>query len=241
MQGFIRRYMPWLGLFGPLPVVLGTIAAVSHYTGWSGEHYSFLRQAISDLGDASRSAWAGAFNAGMITSGLCMALFIVNTGRRVRTRPGYVITAAGVVATTAMMGIGVFTAEARTQIAHYTSAGVAFCGILTLSAGLSLYLLFARQEVLSRWLVVPSLFCTACASLFLVLLVATRAGYVEDARLLLSLVPGGPRFHVITTLEWSVLGSVLILCFVTALSLLRWPATEPRAVQTPGSKTGPPR
>ncbi|HPO14803.1 MAG TPA: DUF998 domain-containing protein [Candidatus Hydrogenedentes bacterium] len=213
----IRRCTPWLGLVGPVPVLLGTIAAYKHY---SGDGYSFLRQAISDLGDPTRSPWAWAFNSGMMASGLCIALFIAGAARQVNRPYGYAIAAAGIVTTLGMMGIGVFTAEGETQIPHYLSAGIAFSGILILSTALSFYLPFGQQDVLPRWLVAPSALTAGYSILFLVLLIASRIGFIADSALLIHSGTGKELIHLITTLEWVVLGNVLLLCFSTALSLI---------------------
>ncbi len=220
MRQLIRRGTPWLGLFAPLPVVAGAIVTATHYTGATGNRYSFFLQAISDLGDPSQSAWAGVFNAGMMGSGLCMALFIVGASRRVNTRPGYAIAAAGITATIAMMCIGVFTSHASTHAAHYVSAGIAFVGILALSAGFSLYMPFAQQDVLPKWLIAPSALSALCSTVFLALQVAVRTGRLDNSKLLFQLGTEGPLLHLMPTLEWAVLASVLLWCFATALSLL---------------------
>ncbi len=218
MDQLIKRCTPWLGLLGPMPVLLGAFLAALHYVGHNGTGYSFLRQAVSDLGDPSRSAWAGAFNAGIIASGVCMALFIVGTSRRINSLPAYAIAAIGVISTLAMAGIGVFTSQDGTRTAHYITAGVAFFSQMILSASFGLHLPFSRRKVLSRWIAIPSLFSALCSFVFIFLLVATRTGRIQESRLLLHLGQNGPALKPVTTLEWAVLGSGLLLCFATALS-----------------------
>ncbi len=226
MGQLIKPYTPWLGILGPIPILLGATLAALHYAGHGGAGYSFLRQAVSDLGDPSRSAWAWAFNAGMMASGLCMALFVLGTSLRLNSRPAYAIAAIGIVSTLAMAGIGVFTSQDATRTAHYVTAGVAFLSQMVLSASFGLHLPFSRKNALPRWLAIPSLLSALCSFVFLFLLVATRTGRIVESRLGFHLGVHGPLVKPVTVLEWAVLGSGLLLCFATALSQFGEPRVD---------------
>jgi hypothetical membrane protein len=203
-----------------MPVLLGSLLAAAHYTAADGAGYSFLRQAISDLGVAPQSTWAWAFNAGMMASGLCMAVFSIGASLCVGSRLGYAIAAVSCITNIAMVCVGIFPAQAATMNQHNLSAVAAFAGILIMSLSLCLYVPFARQHFQVRWVFVSTLSSTVCAASFLYLLIATRTGHIIESELQARLGAIGAQVTLILTLEWATLGSVLLVCFSIALSLL---------------------
>ena len=209
----------WLGMLGPVPVLAGVALAASHYGANGHPPYYFHRQTISDLGDPSGSAWASAFNAGMISSGILMTMFIIGVCILVKRPFLRAVGAVGVTATIAMVFAGIFTQHPPTLDQHNISAGIAFASILIFSLALSLYLISARQDILPRWIVAPSILTSLCAMSFFTLLLGTRTG-----RLLIKPSPGPPANpllqNIITSFEWATLLSVLLLCVCISVTLL---------------------
>lgn len=225
MKRITSRFTPILGLLAPVPVLVGSTAAAARYSSRGGESYSLLRHTISDLGNPSHSAWAIAFNLGIMLSGFCIALFIVGTSRRINRKLGHAIAAVGIVTTIAMACIGVFPSQHLTRTEHLMSATVAFFGILLLSSSLCLYLPFSDQKILPRWLVVPSFISAGTAFIFILVIAARQLDLVDNSALSFHWGQGSNRVYLLPALEWLVFLCSLLLCCSTAFSLLRsWPA-----------------
>jgi hypothetical protein len=53
----IRKFTYTFGFLGPFIIIVGTLLTAFVYTGKIGEHYSFLNQFLSELGEVGVSQW----------------------------------------------------------------------------------------------------------------------------------------------------------------------------------------
>jgi hypothetical membrane protein len=224
------QHTRWLGVAGPVVLVTGAVLAARAYPAVDGYGYSFLNRAISALGDPRHSTGALYFNLGLMTGATMMALFTLGVGMRVQTRRSRRITTVGVVGAINMALVGVFPDTPPVQVLHLIVAGTAFVCTVWLGMGFTIDMLLSPQEVLPRWLIVPGALAATCSGSFLFTIIATRAGLLPRDWTRFGEAGSRPFLDLVFMFEWSVLFSILLWCFCTALSF-REPA--PAAPQPP--------
>jgi hypothetical membrane protein len=184
--------------------------------------YCMLRQAISDLGNPAESALAVVFNVGFVLGGAGMAAFVLGVRPWLRSALERVVVVSSVLAALGMSLIGVFADRAGAHTAHDVVALVTFLSVLALSGTFTACLLVIRQDLFSRWLVLPSGFCALCAAMFLPLLALDRLGVWANPHLPFP-HGAGRNILLVPLLEWLVYLSTMLLSFTAALSLISWP------------------
>ena len=216
---YLDQHIYILGLIAPVvPLVCAFIAALVWNDG-SDQTYSPLIKAISSLGRQDLSPLAGLFNTGFIVGAILLGSFIVGAGIVVRSIPGYFVAFFGIVATTGMALIAIFPADSGERIYHYAPAAMAFLGIFGLAFSFTIFVLFVKQDRLSKWLILPSLFTVFCNLTFLLIMVARIKKYVPNASLRWINADGKSIAHLIPTFEWLSLLSVLLWCLCVAWAL----------------------
>ena len=86
----LSRLAALIGWFG-VAVFLGTaVVTAIGYTGSAGEPYSPLNHYVSELGEIKNSELSVVFNSGIAIGGICLAVLLVEVGRRIggRARAG---------------------------------------------------------------------------------------------------------------------------------------------------------
>ena len=126
------RLQKLAGILGIAAFLVFTAIAVLNYT-----NYNFAGQFLSELGTGIASAlW---FNAGLVITGACLAVFFAGFWKESKA-----IAIAGILASLALAGIGVF--PMNQEPAHSIAAGLFF-----FFAGISV-LLFAKENRKDRLL-----------------------------------------------------------------------------------------
>ncbi len=216
---WLERYIYLLGLIAPVvPLVCAFIAALA-WDGGGNQTYSPLVMAISSLGRQDRTPLAWLFNGGFIAGAVLLGSFIVGAGITVRSLPGYFVAFFGIVATSGMAVIAIFPADSGERIYHYAPAAVAFLGIFGLAFSFTIFILFVKQDRLSKWLIVPSLFTVFCNGVFLAIMIARQKKMIPAAYLQWKGSEGAFVIKLIPTFEWLSLLSVLLWCFCVAWAL----------------------
>ena len=160
-----RSYYRKFGLAAAGVIALGSLAAAAVYRGTAGERFSPLNHAVSELGQVGVSAWALAFNAGLVLGGALLMVYLLGAGAHQGPPVGYLAGAAGAVAAVFCALVGVFPMN---QIsAHTWAAGWFFrCGLLAMGL-FSLAVALDRRRRVPRWFALPGLLAALAVVAFL--------------------------------------------------------------------------
>jgi hypothetical protein len=197
------------------------------YVGKDGERYSPINHYVSELGEIKNSELSNVFDAGISIGGICLAILLVEVGRRIGDRRGWLISLLGVLAGVSGAFVGVVTMDQKTP--HLIVSGTFFLA-LAASVGLATLWMgtpaFPKRPAL-RWL---GLLTVIASVVFFVLIRVEGPG------------PGGiadvngprPAVAVDSIIEWLAFAGVL--GWVTVASATIWRAERrPAAVLEPVS------
>lgn len=214
----LSRLAALIGWFG-VAVFLGTaVVTAIGYTGSAGEPYSPLNHYVSELGERKNSELSVVFNSGIAIGGICLAVVLVEVGRRIAGARGLAIGLLGILAGVSGTFVGFIPMDEKQS--HLLVSGSFF---LALAAAVGLATLwmggpaFPRRAA-ARWL--GLLTVTASIAFFVLIRVeGPGPGGVAD--------PNGPRPAIAadTIIEWLALLGVL--GWVAVASATIWRAERP--------------
>jgi hypothetical membrane protein len=211
--------LPYLGIFGSALVSLSVLGGALAYTGAQGEPYSILNHFISEIGRVGISRAALLFNASMVIAGVLFMPFCAGISMRLRTVPGWLAFAAGVSASVACAGVGLFPMNnLRPHIAF---------AMWFFRLGLAVVLLYAiailvqprRALRLPRSASLASLPAILAYSAFLFL--AGMSGVGDQSPFDPGTFANRPAFWPIALLEWLVFFTTIAWFFLMAIIQLR--------------------
>ncbi len=197
----------WLGV---TLIVAATSIALLRYRG----PFTLLNLTISELGLLPDSPAAGIFNAGLISGGVCLLVFLVGLGMRLGGVIGALFALLGATTGMATALVGVFPVD---HALHQVVGPTCFV------AGLLSTLLFAVNALLGdgrfipRWLALPSLSASACLGLYISmpLLLPDGINQVFAA----PDVATRPAIWIVATSEWIAFSAVLLWVSIAAWQL----------------------
>ena len=208
----------WLGV----AVFLGTavVTAVA-YTGSAGEPYSPLNHYVSELGERKNSELSVVFNSGVAIGGICLAVLLVEVGRRIGGGRGLAVSVLGALAGVSGTFVGFIPMDEKAS--HLLVSGSFF---LALAAAVGLATLWMGGKAFPRraaawWL---GLLTVAASVAFFIL------NRVEGPGLGGAADPNAPRPAIAldSVIEWAALLGVL--GWVTVASATIWRAERPLGV-----------
>ena len=167
-----RSYYRRFGLAAAGVIALGSLAAAVVYRGTAGERYSPLNHAVSELGQVGVSAWALAFNAGLVLGGALLMVYLLGAGAHQGPPVGYLAGAAGAVAAVFCALVGVFPMNLMS--AHTWAAGWFFRSGMLAMALFSLAVALDKRRRVPRWFALPGLLAVLAAGLLLIKPLAAR-------------------------------------------------------------------
>ncbi len=152
----LERSTGLIALLGIASMFVGALIAALAFGESGSIRYSFLNHNISELGHATRSPLAPAFNYGMILGGTLIAIAMVLFAVRTRTRGVYLATFFGVPGVAGIALVGVFPTGTGQATAHGAAAAMAFLGAFGYSVVTTWLLIASGSLRMPRWLCVPS-------------------------------------------------------------------------------------
>jgi hypothetical membrane protein len=199
----------WLGV---ALIVVATSIALLRYQG----PFTLLNLTISELGLLPDSPAAGIFNAGLISGGACMTVFLFGLGMRLGGVTGPIFAVLGAITGAATAFVGVFPVD---HPLHQVAGPTSFV------AGLLSALVFAGNSLLGgehsipRWLALPSLAASAGLGLYISMPLLLPDGVNQ-----VFAAPDAatrPAIWIVAISEWIAFGAVLLWVSVAAWQLAR--------------------
>lgn len=197
----------WLGV---IVIVVATSVALLRYRG----PFTLLNLTISELDLLPDSPVAAIFNAGLISGGGCLAVFLVGLGRQLGGVSGLLFSGLGAITGVAIVLVGVFPVD---HPLHQVVGPACFV------AGLLSTLLFAASALLRdprlipRWLALPSFGASAGLGLYISMPLLLPDGVNQ-----IFAAPGAatrPAVWIVAISEWLALETVLLWVSVVAWQL----------------------
>lgn len=212
------RLAALIGWFG-VALFLGTaVVTAIGYTGSAGEPYSPLNHYVSELGERKNSELSVVFNGGITIGGICLAIVLVEVGRRIGGRRGLPIVLLGILAGVSGTFVGLIPMDEKTP--HLIVSGSFF---LALAASVGLSTLWMGDPAFPKRAAATWLgLLTVIASVVFFVLIRVEGpgpGGIADVN--------GPRpaIAVDSIIEWTALLGVL--GWVGLASATIWRAEKP--------------
>jgi hypothetical membrane protein len=123
-----------IGSFGVIVFIVSAVVTGLAYVGKAGEPFSPLNHYVSELGEIKHSELSVVFNSGIAIGGICLAILLIEVGRRIGGRRGLVIQGLGLLAGVSGAFVGVVTMDQKD--AHLLVSGTFFLA-LAASVGLA--------------------------------------------------------------------------------------------------------
>lgn len=210
------------GLAGALIVIVTCLIAAFAYTGDVGQSYSFFNHNISELGEIGVSDLAAVFNVGLMVGGLCLLVFVVALARLIGSLWFWVISVFGILAAVGIVLVGVFPVDpAQSLIYHTVAALMFFLSGLVYSLATAIFLLASKQEILPRWLSIPSFIVSLSFVAFLFLPRLLYQDLNTEKYLAGPSGPDRPDFWLPSFLEWLILFTFITWVLIVAAVLWR--------------------
>lgn len=205
-----------LGFAGPGLITLAILYSALRYRGKRNERFSLLNHFISELGELGVSPAARVFNAGLTLGGLALLPYVIWLGLVFRSLPGWLGSAAGVVAGLSVSAVGIFpmnrlSPHGRAAMTYFR-AGLLMVGFF----GLAILLQRPATIMVPQAANLLSLLAVACYASFLVLLTRTSPEEKPTDQLDPEMIPERPRAWALAILEWAVFFSTILWLFGVA-------------------------
>ena len=207
----------YIGLAAVLFVISAVCVSALLYRGKSNERFSLLNHFISELGELGVSRAARLFNTALICAGLLLLPMIVGLALSFNSLPGWLGMLAGIVASLALTGVGVFpmnSLEAHSKAATtYFRAGL---GMVVLF-GLAVLFQPAERREIPTWSSLFSLLAALCYASFIFLSNPKYAAQNELDVIDLVSEKERPRFWLLPAVEWAIFFATILWLLVMAL------------------------
>jgi hypothetical membrane protein len=210
----IRKFTYTFGFLGPFFIIFGSLITAFVYSGKIGEHYSFLNHFISELGEVGVSQWAVVFNISLLIGGLCITGFMLGTASLFNNIWGTIFGVMGLITGLSGSLVGIFPMNNLEP--HIVVAMWFFRAGLVSSAFFSLYVLFSKQNLFSRWTSIPAASISVITFIFLYVLEPVGTG--ENP---LVLTVERPAFWPNALLEWGIFIAIMVWVLVSSYDLYR--------------------
>ena len=149
----ISRIGSWLGILGPITIILGILFSAAGYVGVESQSYNLLNHFVSELGEVGVSDLALAFNLSLILGGVFNAGFLTWLPFQFKGWVRWPLFMIGLLAAIFGALVGFFPMNALDQ---HIFVALAFFDLGLLTSFLySLALLFGKRHSLPRWLAIP--------------------------------------------------------------------------------------
>lgn len=206
-RAILAMLAPWAGLVGSVTFAFGSVVAALAYSGSEAEPYSPLNHWVSELGQLGVSSLAMVFNIGLMVGGACLAIFMIGLASSRTGRLRYVYGLVGAISGIAGIFVGI---APMNYVGPHTIAAQTFFNLGWIAIALASIDFVRHPEArFPRWLsAVGGLAVVAFVSFLIVF-------YQPDA------TTGHPPFRLVTTLEWLVLGAIMVWVFLASWRWLR--------------------
>lgn len=207
-----RKLIYYCGFIGATIIFFSTFSTALVFRGVDGMSYSFFNQFISELGQVGISKLSQVFNLGLQIGGAFLALFMFELGIYLRGKVPYIAGIIGAVSMVGVMFVGMFPMNINFPL-HTKAALLFFRGELVTILLFTLSILYGKQRILSKPLVIPGIISVLTFASFLCIHAIFNPYNVP----MLGPLADRPVFYLQSFLEWVVFFSIFL--WIASISL----------------------